>query len=44
MAAQPRLIFVNIPVKDLPASVAFFGALGFDFDERSPTSRAPAWS
>ena len=34
MASEPRLIFVNIPVKDLLASVAFFRALGFDFDER----------
>ncbi|HKO37480.1 MAG TPA: VOC family protein [Solirubrobacterales bacterium] len=29
-----RLIFVNLPVRDLPASRAFFGALGFGFDER----------
>jgi predicted lactoylglutathione lyase len=29
-----RLIFVNLPVKDLDASVEFFGALGFDFDQR----------
>jgi predicted lactoylglutathione lyase len=29
-----RLIFVNVPVKDLPASQGFFRALGFDFDER----------
>jgi uncharacterized protein len=34
MASQSRLIFVNLPVKDLSASVAFFRALGFDFDER----------
>jgi predicted lactoylglutathione lyase len=32
MASQSRLIFINIPVKDLPASKAFFGALGFGFD------------
>ena len=32
--SQPRLIFVNVPVKDLPASTAFFRALGFDFDEK----------
>jgi predicted lactoylglutathione lyase len=25
-----RMIFVNLPVKDLPASMAFFKALGFD--------------
>jgi predicted lactoylglutathione lyase len=29
-----RLIFVNLPVSDLPASRAFFDALGFGFDER----------
>lgn len=27
-------IFVNLPVKDLQRSVAFFEALGFDFDEQ----------
>ncbi len=27
-----RMIFVNLPVKDLDASKEFFGALGFDFD------------
>jgi predicted lactoylglutathione lyase len=31
---QSRLIFVNIAVKDLAASKAFFGALGFAFDEK----------
>ena len=34
MASQSRLIFVNLPVKDLSASTAFFRALGFGFDER----------
>jgi uncharacterized protein len=34
MVSQSRLIFVNLPVKDLSASVAFFRALGFDFDQR----------
>jgi predicted lactoylglutathione lyase len=29
-----RLIFVNVPVADLPASKAFFARLGFGFDER----------
>ncbi len=29
-----RLIFVNLPVKDLDASVAFFRTLGFAFDPR----------
>ena len=31
---QSRLLFVNVPVRDLPASKAFFGTLGFAFDER----------
>jgi predicted lactoylglutathione lyase len=34
MATQSRLIFVNLPVKDLAASTAFFGKLGFDFDPK----------
>lgn len=34
MASQSRLIFVNLPVEDLSASVEFFGALGFKFDDR----------
>jgi len=34
MADQPRLIFVNVPVRDLPASMRFFGELGFGFDQR----------
>jgi predicted lactoylglutathione lyase len=29
-----RHIFVNLPVKDLDTSKAFFGALGFDFDPK----------
>jgi predicted lactoylglutathione lyase len=29
-----RLIFVNVPVRDLEASRAFFAALGFEFDEK----------
>jgi uncharacterized protein len=34
MPSQSRLIFVNIPVKDLAASTAFFRTLGFSFDEK----------
>ena len=34
MASQSRLIFVNLPVKDLDASIAFFKRLGFEFDPR----------
>ena len=29
-----RLLFLNLPVADLPASRAFFGELGFDFNEK----------
>jgi uncharacterized protein len=34
MATQSRLIFVNLPVRELSRSTAFFRTLGFDFDER----------
>lgn len=34
MAPAPRLIFVNLPVADLRRAMAFFGELGFAFDER----------
>jgi uncharacterized protein len=30
---MPRMIFVNLPVKDIGASRAFFTALGFSFNE-----------
>ncbi|GBU19970.1 MULTISPECIES: VOC family protein [Methylobacterium] len=29
-----RMIFVNLPVRDLPAARTFFGALGFSFNEQ----------
>lgn len=29
---MPRQIYVNLPVKDLKRSIAFFGALGFTFN------------
>jgi uncharacterized protein len=29
-----RLLFLNLPVADVPASREFFGRLGFGFDER----------
>jgi predicted lactoylglutathione lyase len=32
MATQPRKIFVNLPVKNLDASMTFFKALGFTFN------------
>ena len=31
--AMARKIFVNLPVKDLDRSVAFFTRLGFTFDQ-----------
>ncbi len=34
MASDSRLIFVNLPVKDLSTSREFFRKLGFDFDEK----------
>ena len=34
MSTQERLIFVNLPVADLDASVAFFTALGFTFNPK----------
>ncbi len=34
MAAQPRLIFVNLPVADVTASKGFFEELGFSFDPK----------
>ncbi len=44
MAPQSRLIFVNIPVKDLPASKGFFGSLGFEADPKFTDAHAPASS
>ena len=29
---MPQMIFVNPSVRDLPASMAFYGALGFSFN------------
>jgi uncharacterized protein len=34
MASQSRLIFINLPVQELSASIAFFRALGFEFDQK----------
>ena len=31
---EPRKIFVNLAVRDLKKSMAFFRALGFDFNEQ----------
>lgn len=30
--AAPQMIFVNLPVRDLDASKAFFAALGYRFN------------
>ncbi|MBD9371409.1 VOC family protein [Rhizobium sp. ARZ01] len=35
-----RMIFVNLPVKDLPATRRFFGALGFTFNEQFSDEQA----
>ena len=37
-------IFVNLPVKNLEKSMAFFKAIGFSFIPSSPIRRPPAWS
>ncbi|WUH94379.1 glyoxalase [Streptomyces sp. NBC_00433] len=37
---MPSKMFVNLPVKDLPASKAFFEALGFTFDPAFTDERA----
>jgi predicted lactoylglutathione lyase len=37
-----RTIFVNLPVRDLDRSVAFFTALGFTFDPQFTDERATA--
>lgn len=34
MSSTERLIFVNLPVKDLDASIAFFTKLGFTFNPK----------
>lgn len=34
MALQTKQIFVNIPVKNLEASMEFFQTIGFSFDQR----------
>ncbi len=34
MSSPSRMIFVNLPVADLPATKRFFAALGFGFDDK----------
>ena len=37
-----RMIFVNLPVKDVQASRRFFGALGFTFNEQFSNENSAA--
>ena len=37
---MPRMLFVNLPVLDIPRSVDFFTRLGFEFDRRFTDERA----
>lgn len=37
---MPQMIFVNLPVTDLARSMAFYRALGFDFDPRFTDDQA----
>jgi predicted lactoylglutathione lyase len=39
-----RMLFLNLPVADLPASRAFFEGLGFDFDDRFSDEQAACMS
>lgn len=40
MAAKADKIFVNLPVKDLDKSIAFFSAIGFDFNPQFTNENA----
>ena len=33
---MPQMIFVNLPVRDLAASVAFYGSVGFNINLLQP--------
>ena len=37
---MPRMIFVNLPVKDLKRSMDFFGGLGFEFNQQFTSDEA----
>lgn len=39
-ATQPRKIFINLPVRNLQASLAFFRTLGFEFNPRFTDEQA----
>jgi len=38
-----RMLFVNLPVNDLSASIAFFSGLGFAFDPAFTDQNSTAW-
>ena len=40
MTAQPRLMFLNLPVRDLKRSMDFFSKLGFTFNPRFTDDKA----
>ncbi|MFD6439704.1 VOC family protein [Peribacillus sp. NPDC060186] len=40
MGVQAEKIFVNLPVKDLNASIEFFAKVGFDFNEQMTNENA----
>jgi predicted lactoylglutathione lyase len=40
MATEPRMIFVNLPVRELERSKQFFAKLGFEFDPRFTDEKA----
>ena len=46
MTQMPRMIFVNLPVADLPRAMAFYAALGFRNEPRftDETAAAMQWS
>jgi len=46
MTQMPRMIFVNLPVADLPRAMAFYEALGFRNEPRftDETAAAMQWS
>lgn len=39
---MPAMIFVNLPVRDLPATMAYYKALGFDHDPQFTDETAAA--
>ena len=37
-------MFVNLPIRDMKKSQAFFRSVGYEFNPQFTTTRAPAWS